>query len=36
MLKVGNSKKWKRESKKDEEYDVKKVKLKENDGLFKI
>ena len=33
MPKAGNSKKRKRESKKDEEHDAKKAKSKENDGL---
>lgn len=36
MPKAGNSKKRKRESKKDEEHDVKKAKSKENDGSLKI
>ena len=32
MPKAGNSKKRKRDSKKDEDHDAKKVKAKENDG----
>lgn len=36
MPKAGNSKKRKREGKKDEEHDVKKAKSKENDGSLKI